>query len=74
MTDKAGCAETVYHSQGNWGSRYACENTRGLSVDTDGKVRCCVHNLAKTAKRTEARRKRFEERVAKKHCPSCRCF
>ena len=67
------CVETVYHSEGNWGGRYPCANTRGLGIDTDGKVRCSVHNLAAAKKRKEARNKRWEERVAKKHCPTCRC-
>ncbi len=67
------CVETVYHSQGNWGSRMPCENKRGLCEDTDGKIRCSVHNLAATKKRKAAKTKHWEERIAKKHCPTCRC-
>lgn len=64
------CVETVYHSQGNWGSRYGCANKRGLRKDVDGKMRCAVHNLAAAKRRRDAKLRRRDER---KHCPTCTC-
>ncbi|KKK77219.1 hypothetical protein LCGC14_2855820 [marine sediment metagenome] len=74
MTNNIRCIETVYHSQGVWGSRSGCENKRGLREDEDNKVRCSIHNLDATRKRKEAKRLRWKHRVEKKHCLTCRCY